>query len=219
MTDKIRLLIVEDHDLVRRGLKDLISLSDKITIVGEASSVKEAIEQIVATKPTVILLDMMLPDGRGIDIFDYQAFKDSQAKTLVLTSFSDDQNIFEAIKSGVNGYLLKESKSQALLQAIIDVANGGYVIDPSLTQGVFSSIKNQEKESRNQNRIKDLSAQELRVVAEVAKGLTNKEIATELNLSDKTVKNYLSNALGKLEVSRRTEAAVLYLKYKQAEFS
>ena len=206
----IRLLIVEDHQITRHGLCTLLGACAQLEIAGEAGSVAETLEAVVRLKPDLLLLDLRLPDGNGIEICRHLQQLNLDTKVLVLTSYADDDFVFDAIAAGADGYLLKEIEGDKLIQAIQDVAEGKSILDPAVTRRVMSRVQNPGS-ATVQNKLDLLSAQERRVVALVAEGKTNKEIGREMALSDKTVKNYLSNALGKLNLTRRSQAAALFM--------
>jgi two-component system, NarL family, response regulator DevR len=195
----IDLLLVDDHQMVRAGLRALLAGQPAIRIVGEAGSVAEAVSEAERLKPHVILMDLRLPDGSGIDACRDILSIAPQTKILFLTSYSDEQAIMSTIVAGASGYLMKEIGHEALIRAIDDAANGRPIMDSRATRPVESKMKNVA-----------LSPQERRVLALVVEGKTNKEIAAALLLSDKTVKHYLSNACVKLGVTRRSQAAVIF---------
>ncbi|MGH7972956.1 MAG: response regulator, partial [Limisphaerales bacterium] len=190
----IRLLIVDDHEVTRLGLRTLLSSYPQFEIAGEAGSVAESLEAAARIKPYLILLDVRLADGSGIEVCRRIQRLNLDTKILVLTSFADDDVVFDAISAGADGYLLKEIHGETLVQAIQDVAAGRSILDPSVTRRVMSRICNPDLLAVR-NKLDLLSSQERRVVALVAEGKTNKEIGREMGLSDKTVKNYLSNAM------------------------
>ena len=205
----IRLLLVDDHAVVRLGLRTLFNRTTTIQIVGEASTMHEAVKESVRLAPDVILMDIRLPDGSGVEACREIREVQPHARVLFLTSFSDDDTVLSTVFSGASGYLLKEVDSEALIRAIEAVAKGEAIIDPAVKARVLSRFQaeaNQGKLATNE----PLSPQEQRVLALVAKGHTNKEIATLLNLSDKTVRNYLHNTFQKLHISRRTEAVAWF---------
>ncbi len=205
----IRVLLVDDHQMVRVGLGHLLSKFASIRIAGYAASIAEAIREAESVQPDVIVLDIRLPDGAGYTACDPIRRKVPAVKFLVLTSYTDDVSIFESIAAGVNGFLLKDADSETLVDAIEQVHEGKSILAPAITDRVLNRIKT-DREDSPEKRILLLSRQERRVLALVAEGKTNKEIGAALALSDKTVKNYLSNALDKLGVHRRTEAAAIY---------
>lgn len=211
----IDILIVDDSELVRAGLKTLLdaharSAGTLLRLVGEASSANTAVAETARLKPDVVLMDIRLPDGSGLDACRKILSDEPETKILILTSVIDDNLVYDAMSSGAHGYLLKEINALGLCQAIVNVAAGKFVLDPAVTTHVLNLVRHGSKESRAQDKLAMLSAQELRVLALVAEGKTNKEIAEQMGLSDKTVKNYLSNVFEKLKISRRSQAAVLY---------
>lgn len=211
----IDILIVDDSELVRTGLKTLLDAHARIAgtllrLVGEASSANAAVAEAARLKPDVVLMDIRLPDGSGLDACRKILLGEPETKILILTSVIDDNLVYDAMSSGAHGYLLKEINALGLCQAIVDVAAGKFILDPAVTTHVLNLVRHGSKESREQDKLAMLSAQELRVLALVAEGKTNKEIAEQMGLSDKTVKNYLSNVFEKLKISRRSQAAVLY---------
>jgi two-component system response regulator DevR len=207
----IRLLLVDDHKVVRSGVKALLSATGSIEVVGEAGTVADAVSVAARLKPDLVLMDVRLPDGSGIDACREIRAARPGTRVLFLTSFADDDAVLATILAGAAGYLLKEIDEEALIRAIETVAAGGSILDPSVTQRVLSRIKDQPSAGEEQKGV-DLSPQEQKVVALVAEGQTNKEIAVALGLSDKTVRNYLSNIFQKLQVSRRSQAAALYVR-------
>jgi two-component system response regulator DevR len=203
---RIRVMLVDDSEVVRTGLRALLSAEATLEIVGEAVSVATAIEACARTKPDVLLLDLRLPDGTGFDACREVLKRLPETRVLVLTSVVDDSLVDEAIRAGAHGYLLKEINSRGLVQAIADVAGGKSILDPAITARVMKLVKS----GGNQDALASLSPQERRVLALIAEGRTNKEVGTEMGLSEKTVKNYLSNIFEKLHVSRRAQAAAIY---------
>ncbi len=209
-TKPIRLLITDDHEVTRLGLRTLLGACPQFEIVGEAASAAETLEAVVRLKPDLLLLDVRLPDQSGIEVCRKLQRMDLDTKVLVLTSFANDDLVFDAISSGADGYLLKEIHADNLIQAIQDVAAGKSILDPAVTSHILKCVRNPSSPA-SASKLDLLSAQERRVVALVAEGKTNKEIGHEMGLSDKTVKNYLSNAMEKLNLSRRSQAAALFI--------
>ncbi len=208
----IRLLLVDDSALVREGISAIIraqSVKTGITIVGEASSVATAITAAAQHKPDIILLDMRLPDGFGFTACRSILKTLPQTRILILTSHTDDQFIYEAITAGAQGYLLKDIDPNGLITAITKVAAGESILSPDLTARVMGMLRNSGPQEKT-NALKTLSPQENKVLELLASGLTNKEIATQLHLSENTVKNYLSTVFEKLHVTRRAQAATLF---------
>lgn len=215
----ISLLLVDDSELVRTGLKTLLATPvDGVAfkIRGEAHSVATGVAECLRLQPDVVLLDIRLPDGTGFEACRQILAKLPDTRVLILTSVIDDNLVYEAMSSGAHGYLLKEINAQSMLQAIIDVAAGKFILDPAVTTRVLNLVRNGVPQSES-DKLAQLSAQERRVLALVADGKTNKEIAEQMGLSDKTVKNYLSNIFEKLQISRRSQAAVLYTESRGAK--
>ena len=206
----IQLLVVDDHLIARLGLRTLLGGFPQFQVVGEAGTASEAIAATLRLKPDVVLLDIRLPDGSGLEACRVIQQSGLDTKVLILTSFADDTLVFDAIAAGADGYLLKEICSDELVRAIESVAAGKSVLDPAVTRRVMSRARGSDSTPTG-TKLDQLSPQERRVVALVAEGKTNKEIGEEMELSDKTVKNYLSNAMEKLNFSRRSQAAALFV--------
>jgi len=209
-TKPIRLLIVDDHEVTRLGLRTLLQSCPSFEVAGETGSVAATLEAAVRLQPDLVLLDVRLSDGSGIEVCRQLQRLDLETKVLILTSFADDNLVFDAISAGADGYLLKEIHGDRLIQAIQDVVAGRSILDPAVTQRVMSRIRGSDPLAVN-NKLDVLSTQERKVVALVAEGKTNKEIGRELGLSDKTVKNYLGNAMEKLNLTRRSQAAAFFV--------
>ena len=209
---RVRLVLVDDSEVVRTGLRTLLGAERSIEIVGEAGSVAEGVAACVRTKPAVVLLDIRLPDGTGFEACRQILQRLPATRVLMLTSVADQSLVDDAIRAGAHGYLLKEIDGRALVQAIRDVAAGKSILDPAVTARVMQFVKTGGPAA---DALAALSPQERRVLALIAEGCTNKEVAARLNLSEKTVKNYLSTVFEKLHVSRRAEAAVLYVQQKR----
>lgn len=204
---EITLLIVDDSEVVRAGLRALLSVEPGFRIVGEAGSVAAAVEACGHVRPQVALLDIRLPDGSGLDACRQILRRIPDTRILILTSMIDDRLVNEAIQAGAHGYLLKEIDARGLVNAIRDVSQGKSILDPSVTARVMALVRTGNPTTGG---MASLSPQEKRVLALIAEGCTNKEVGTKLGLSEKTVKNYLSTVFEKLHVSRRAEAAALY---------
>ena len=203
----VKLLIVDDSELVRTGLRTLLGTERGIQIVGEAANVATAVSTAAHLHPDVALLDIRLPDGTGFDACRQILNQLPATRVLFLTSVVDDKLVDEAIRSGGHGYLLKEINGHGLVQAIFDVAAGKSILDPAVTARV---MKMATTTNHQPNPIDSLAPQERRVLALIAEGKTNKEVGVAMNLSEKTVKNYLANIFGKLNVTRRSHAAALF---------
>lgn len=209
---EITLLIVDDSELVRIGLRALLSAETDFRIVGEAATVGESVEACTKLRPAVVLLDIRLPDGSGLDACRQILKRVPNARVLMLTSMIDDRLVDEAIRVGAHGYLLKDIDGRGLVTAIRDIAAGKSILDPAVTARVMERVRTG---SSSHDRFATLSAQEKRVLALIAEGCTNKEVGVKLGLSEKTVKNYLSTVFEKLQVSRRAEAAALFAQHGQ----
>jgi len=202
----VNVLLVDDSEVVRMGLRALLEAEPAIAIAGEAASVATAVEAAVRLRPDVMLLDIRLPDGTGLEACRRISLQVPETRVLILTSVLEQRVVDEAIRAGAKGYLLKEVNGRGLIQAILDVAAGRSVLDPSVTARVMQLAKT----GPERDLLASLSAQERRVLALIAEGKTNKEVGVALNLSEKTVKNYLSNIFDKLHLTRRAQAAAFY---------
>ncbi len=211
---RTRVLIVDDSELVRLGLRTLLGAYSDIEVVGEIESAGAALQAVTQLRPDLVLLDLRLPDGDGCDICRRVLHEHPECRILVLSSVLDARTVSEAITAGAHGYLLKDINGPGLVQAIMDVAAGRTVLAPAITSQVMNLMRTNQHQESLRRRLDSLSAQEQRVLAHVARGLTNKEVALELGLSEKTVKNYLSNLFEKLQISRRSQAVALYAEMK-----
>ncbi len=209
----LKILIVDDSELVRTGLRTLLGADPSLLVAGEAGSVAEAVAQAGRMKPEMVLLDIRLPDGTGFDACRQILAARPDTRVLILTSVAEETMVDDAIRAGANGYLLKEVNGRALIQAIHDVAAGKSILDPAITERILSLIRSNTPGTRHT--LQSLSPQEQRVLALIAEGRTNKEVASEMGLAEKTVKNYLSTVFEKLHVTRRAHAAALYVQQKQ----
>src|SRR5215211_9200223 len=202
----IRVYLLDDHEVVRRGIRDLLEQEGDIEVVGESASAAEATHRIPALRPDVAVLDGRLPDGSGIDVCRDIRSVDPTIKALILTSYEDDEALFAAIMAGAAGYVLKQIRGTDLVDAVRRVAAGQSLLDPAVTLRVLERIRSGVEEP---SELKSLTEQERRILEYVAEGLTNREIAGKMFLAEKTVKNYVSSLLAKLGLERRTQAAVL----------
>lgn len=205
----IRVFLLDDHEVVRRGLHDLLESEGDIEVVGESGSVKEAIARIPALRPDVAVLDGRLPDGSGIDVCREVRSIDPNIKALILTSYDDDEALFAAILAGAAGYVLKQITGSDLIDGVRRVAAGQSLLDPTLTARVLERVR---KGPEVNEELSALTDQERKILALIAEGLTNRQIGERLFLAEKTVKNYVSSILAKLGLERRTQAAVLAAK-------
>jgi DNA-binding NarL/FixJ family response regulator len=205
----IRVFLLDDHEVVRRGLAELLQHDGHIEVIGESGSAPEAARRIPALRPDVAILDARLPDGNGIDVCRDVRSVDPSIKGLILTSYEDDDALFAAIMAGAAGYVLKQIRGTDLIDAVRRVAAGQSLLDPAITARVLERIRHGVEEPRE---LKLLTDQERRILECVAEGLTNREIAGKMFLAEKTVKNYVSSVLAKLGLERRTQAAVLATK-------
>jgi two-component system response regulator DevR len=201
----IRVFLLDDHELVRRGIRELLEGEDDIVVVGESGSAQEAVRRIPALRPHVAVLDGRLPDGSGIEVFRQVSSTDPTIRGLILTSYDDDDALFAAIMAGASGYILKQVRGPDFVDSVRRVAAGQSMLDPALTSQVLDRLRSG---SSSQPRIGGLTRQEQRILDLIGEGLTNREIAARTYLAEKTVKNYVSSMLAKLGVSSRTQAAL-----------
>jgi len=207
----IRVFLLDDHEVVRRGIRDLLESEGDIEVVGEAARAEDATHRVPALRPDVAVLDARLPDGSGIDAAREIRSVDPSIKIIILTSFEDDDALFAAIMAGAAGYLLKQIDGTDLVDAVRRVADGQSLLDPAVTARVLERIRNPEQVPIQ---LKSLTDQERRILEYVADGLTNRQIAAQMFLAEKTVKNYVSSLLAKLGLERRTQAAVMATKLR-----
>jgi two-component system, NarL family, response regulator DevR len=201
----IRVFLLDDHEVVRRGVRELLDAEDDIEVVGEADTAERALARIPATRPDVAILDVRLPDGDGIAVCREIRSDHGEIACLMLTSFSDDEALVQAIVAGASGYLLKQIRGNDIVDAVRRVSRGESLLDPAMAQRVAERLRRPPVEDE---RLARLTGQERKILALIADGLTNRQIADELHLAEKTVKNYVSNLLAKLGMERRTQAAV-----------
>lgn len=211
-TKGIRLMMVDDHEVLRLGLRTLFSEAGGFQVVSEAGTRAQAIADAARLKPDVVLMDVRLPDGSGVEACRAIRTARPETRVVFLTSFADDDAVLATILAGAQGFLLKEVSSDELLKAVRTVAAGHSILDPAVTQRVLDRVQAQAGASVNGKR-EELSPQEQRVLALVADGKTNKEIGVSLALSDKTVEHYLSSVFQKLQVTRRAQAAAYYTRH------
>ena len=204
----IRVFLVDDHELVRRGISALLSAEADIEVIGEASTAAQARARIRATRPDVAVLDVRLPDGSGIDVCREVRSDNPDVKCLILTGYDDDEAIYAAVLAGAAGYVIKDVQGSGLIDSLRKVAAGKKLIHPSMSGRVVQRITDTH---HSDPRLESLSAREHDILPLIAEGLTNREIGERLGLAEKTVKNYISGLLSKLGLQRRTQAAVLHL--------
>ncbi|HEY6565889.1 MAG TPA: response regulator transcription factor [Actinomycetota bacterium] len=202
----LRVMLVDDHEIVRDGIKAMLDPQDDIVVTAQAGTVREAIDEADRTRPDVIVMDVRLADGSGIEATREIRAANPEIRVLMLTSFADDEALFASIMAGASGYVLKQVRSDDLLRAIRSVGDGDSLLDPSVTSAVLDRLR-KGKHLLKDEKLARLSPQEERILTAIADGLTNREIGDELNLAEKTIKNYVSSILSKLEVARRAEAA------------
>ncbi|MYW02489.1 response regulator transcription factor [Streptomyces sp. SID3343] len=215
MTDQgiIRVFLLDDHEVVRRGVHELLSIEDDIDVVGEAGTAAEALVRISATRPHVAVLDVRLPDGSGVEVCREIRSQLPDVRCLILTSFSDDEALFDAIMAGASGYVLKDIRGSDLVGAVREVASGKSLLDPAATARVLERLRGG---TRDDQRLAALSDQERRILDLIGEGMTNRQIGGRMHLAEKTVKNYVSSLLAKLGMERRTQAAA-YVARQKAE--
>ncbi|MBE3589406.1 MAG: response regulator transcription factor [Firmicutes bacterium] len=212
----IRVMLVDDHEVVRLGLKSLLDRTPGLQVVAEAGTVQEAVAAARRTQPDVVVMDVRLPDGSGIDACREIRSERPETQVIMLTSYPDDEALFASITAGAAGYILKQTRGKVLAQAIETVSRGGSLLDPTLTQKVFERLRTPAKAS-GETGLASLTPQERRILELIAQGKTNKQIAEALYLSEKTIKHYVSNILSKLQVSRRSEAAAYLARHSRVE--
>lgn len=208
----IRVFLLDDHEIVRRGLADLIGLEDDLEIVGEAGSAAEALARIPATRPDVAVLDVRLPDGSGVEVCREVRDTMPDTRCLMLTSYADDEALFDSIMAGASGYCLKDIRGHDLVGAIRNVASGRSLLDPVATARVLARLRGSNEPDE---RLTNLTAQERRILDLIGEGLTNRQIGDRLHLAEKTVKNYVSSLLAKLGMERRTQAAAYVVRMQE----
>ena len=207
----IRVFLLDDHEVVRRGVRELLEAGGDIEVVGEAGLAAEAARRAPALHPHVAILDARLPDGNGIDVARDIRSIDPAIQVLILTSYDDDDALFASIMAGAAGYPLKQIKGTDLVDAVRRVAAGQSLVDPSVTRRILDRIRSPQQRPEQ---LRHLTDQERRILDYIADGLTNRQIAAEMFLAEKTVKNYVSSMLAKLGLERRTQAAVLAIKLR-----
>ena len=201
----IRVFLLDDHEIVRRGVRDLLESGGDIEVVGEAGTAQQALDRVPSAAPDVAVLDVQLPDGSGVEVCRELRSAHPEVACLMLTSFADDEAMFDAVVAGAAGYVLKQVRGSDIIDAVRRVAAGEQLLDPALVERALERLRRGPEEDE---RLRGLTPQETRILGLLADGLTNRQIADEMFLAEKTVKNYVSNLLAKMGMSRRTEAAV-----------
>ncbi|GEP32316.1 DNA-binding response regulator [Nocardioides szechwanensis] len=208
----IKVFLLDDHEIVRRGIRELLENEGDIEVVGESGSAEEAIRRIPALRPDVAILDGRLPDGTGIDVCREVRSIDPSINALILTSYDDDEALFAAIMAGASGYVLKQVRGNDLIDTVRRVAAGQSMLDPAVTAQVLERVRSGPKVDPS---LEQLTPQEQRILELIGEGMTNRQIGTTLFLAEKTVKNYVSSMLAKLGLSSRTQAAIFATKHQQ----
>jgi two-component system, NarL family, response regulator DevR len=204
----IQVFLVDDHELVREGLRAVLERESDILVIGEAGTVAEGVRRIEASRPDVALIDLLLPDGDGLDVCRGVRQAEPGVACVILTPYSNDDILLSAIRAQVSGFLLKRTGAAELVRSVRIVANGGSLIDPTVTARLLERVRTGRIEEGDESILDSLSPQERRLLDLLSEGLTNRQVAARMNLAEKTVKNYVSNLLRKLKMSTRTEAAV-----------
>ncbi len=208
----LRIVLVDDHEVVRLGLKALLSRNPDFEVVGEAANAQDAIRTTLALRPDVVVMDVRMPGESGIAATREIVRQRPDTRIIILTSFADDDLLMEAIEAGASGYVLKQIGSNELTQALERVARGESLLDPALTGRVFRRLRQAARDERGRA-FRDLTEQEIKILRLVAEGLANKEIGARMFLSEKTIRNYVSSILGKLELSSRSQAAAFAIQH------
>ena len=210
----LRLLVVDDHEVVRQGLVAVLDRREGFQVVAEAGTVAEAIEQARRHQPEIVIMDVRLPDGSGIEACREIRAEFPATRIVMLTSYPDEEAVLSAIVAGASGYLLKQIRARDLVSALEAVGRGESLLDPAVTEKVLERIRRIATGSQEADELSQLTGQERKILLLVAEGMTNKEIAAEIFLSDKTVKNYVSSILAKLNLERRAQAAAFVAKHR-----
>ena len=214
MDAPIRVFLLDDHEVVRRGIADLLSLESDLEVVGEAGTVEEANHRLPAVRADVAVLDVRLPDGSGVTVCRDIRSQMPETKVLMLTSYSDDEALFDAIMAGAAGYVLKDIRGTDLVEAVRAVAAGRSLLDPVATARVLERLREADK---HDERMESLSDQERKILDFIGEGMTNRQIGEQMHLAEKTIKNYVSSLLGKLGMERRTQAAAYVARMERDE--
>ena len=210
----ITVFLMDDHEIVRRGVRELLEAAGDIVVVGEAGTAAEAIARIPATRPHVAVLDVRVPDASGVEVCRTIRSRNPEVCCLMLTSYSDDEALLGAIMAGASGYVLKQIKGNDLVEAVRSIASGASLLDPAVTARVLERLRAPDPVDE---RLARLTPQERRILDLIAEGLSNRQIGAEMHLAEKTIKNYVSNLLSKLGMERRTEAAVYVVRANEKQ--
>lgn len=205
----VRVILVDDHEIVRQGLKTLLDRRERINVVGEAGTAAEAVSEARRTRPDIVVMDVRLPDASGIEACRDIRSELPDVKVLMLTSYADEEAVVASLLAGAAGFMLKQTRARDLIQAIEMVASGGLLLDPAVAERALARVRAAAAGERTpeERALDSLTDQERKILSRIAEGKTNKEIAADLYLSDKTVKNYVSSILSKLSLTRRSQAA------------
>ncbi|QHC66670.1 response regulator [Rathayibacter sp. VKM Ac-2759] len=209
----ITVFLLDDHEIVRRGVSDLLSANDDIEVVGEAGTAAQAMTRIRAVRPAIALLDVRLPDGSGIDVCRDVLQNVGGVQCIMLTAYDDEEAVYAAVLAGAAGYVLKDIRGTGLVDAVRAVAAGRRLLDPTLRRAATTALTDTQS---TDPRLAGLGLRERQILGHIAEGMTNRQIGVELGLAEKTVKNYVSSLLAKLGLERRTQAAVLELEHRRA---
>ncbi len=210
----LHVLLVDDHEIVRRGLRSLLAERKDLNVVGEASTAKEAVSEALRLRPDVVVMDLRLPDGSGVEACREIRDQAPDTKVIILTSFADEDALFSAVMAGAAGYVLKDLDAARLQDAIVTVGRGGSLLDPKMATAVLDRIRRGQLNHPADDALSMLTPQEDRILNFIGEGLTNREIASELRLSEKTIKNYVSQIYAKLNIERRSQAASIATEHR-----
>ena len=216
MAEKLKVMLVDDHDVVRHGLRALIEAEEDMEVVAEASDGKQALDRAKIYSPQVVVMDVRMPEGGGVEACREIRDQVPEVQVIMLTSFSDDEALFNSIMAGAAGFVLKQIRGRDLVEAIRTVGAGNSLLDPAVTSKVLERLKKAKFDDKDP-KLARLSPQEERILDLIAEGRTNRQIGEAIHLAEKTVKNYVSNILQKLEVARRAEAASYITRAKASE--
>ncbi|HEU4480731.1 MAG TPA: response regulator transcription factor [Actinomycetota bacterium] len=216
MSEKLKVMLVDDHEVVRQGLRSLLETEEDIEVVAEAENGHQAIEMARSYRPRIVVMDVRMPDGGGVEACREIRAEHPDMQVIMLTSYSDDEALFNSIMAGAAGFVLKQIRGRDLVEAIRTVAGGQSLLDPGVTKRVLERLRKAKFDEKDP-KLSRLSPQEERILEMISEGMTNREIAEQIHLSDKTVKNYVSTILQKLEVARRAEAASYMVRAKTRE--